>query len=112
MPEIVAGAGSTTFSNTFRCAPEIRKRSCSSTSTSPSAWHASFPASSVPPCTAQPGRHPRDHYLQWQTAADLSAMQRSAQFQEIARGFDGLIEFDPHEVEIVHIATQPSQHST
>jgi hypothetical protein len=37
---------------------------------------------------------------------------RSAQFQEIAPGFDGLIEFDPHEVEIVHIATQPSQHFT
>lgn len=37
-------------------------------------------------------------------------MQRSAQFQEIAPGFDGLIEFDPHEVEIVHIATQTSQH--
>jgi hypothetical protein len=39
-------------------------------------------------------------------------MQRSAQFQEIARGFNGPIESDPHEVEIVHIATQPSQHST
>jgi heme-degrading monooxygenase HmoA len=25
------------------------------------------------------------NYLQWQTAADPSAMQRSAQFQEIAR---------------------------
>jgi hypothetical protein len=31
---------------------KIRKRSCSLTSTSSSAWHASFPASSLPPCTA------------------------------------------------------------
>jgi hypothetical protein len=31
-------------------------------------------------------------------------MQRSTQFHEIARGFAGLIEFDPHEVEIVHTA--------
>jgi hypothetical protein len=44
------------------------------------------------------------NYLQWRTAGDLAAMQRSAQFQEIARGFAGLIEFDPHEVEIVHVA--------
>jgi quinol monooxygenase YgiN len=44
------------------------------------------------------------NYLQWQTAADLASMQRSAQFQEIARGFAGLIEFDPHEVTIAHIA--------
>jgi hypothetical protein len=52
MPEIVAGAGYATFINTFRCAPENQKRSCSSTSTSSSAWQASFPASSLPPCTA------------------------------------------------------------
>jgi len=31
-------------------------------------------------------------------------MQRSPQFQQLAGGFAGLIEFDPHEVEIVHIA--------
>jgi hypothetical protein len=46
------GAGDAKFINAFRCAPEDQKRPCKSTSTSSSAWHASFPASSLPPCTA------------------------------------------------------------
>lgn len=44
------------------------------------------------------------NYLQWRTAGDLHAMQQSAAFQRIAQGFAGLIEFDPHEVTVTHLA--------
>jgi quinol monooxygenase YgiN len=112
MPEIVAGAGYATFINTFRCTPENQK-----TVTQLNVDIVQRVAREFPGFVSATVHRSLDgtrviNYLQWQTAADLSAMQRSAQFQEIAPGFDGLIEFDPHEVEIVHIATQPSQHFT
>lgn len=43
-------------------------------------------------------------YLQWESHDHLAAMQRSSEFQAIARRFAGLIEFDPHECEVVHVA--------
>jgi quinol monooxygenase YgiN len=47
------------------------------------------------------------NYLQWESAEHLSAMQGSPEFQAIARRFAGLIEFDPHECEVVHIGERP-----
>jgi quinol monooxygenase YgiN len=44
------------------------------------------------------------NYLQWETAEHLAAMQRSPAFQAIARRFDGLIEFEPNECEVAHVA--------
>jgi heme-degrading monooxygenase HmoA len=41
--------------------------------------------------------------LQWESTDHLAAMQRSNEFQAIARRFAGLIEFDPHQCEVVHI---------
>jgi quinol monooxygenase YgiN len=43
------------------------------------------------------------NYLQWRSAEHLTAMQRSPQFQQVARQLAGLIEFDPHECRIVHV---------
>ena len=43
------------------------------------------------------------NYLQWQSAEHLAAMQRSSEFRAIARRFAGLIEFDPHQCEVVHV---------
>jgi heme-degrading monooxygenase HmoA len=43
------------------------------------------------------------NYLQWESAEHLAAMQRSPEFQAIARRFAGLIEFEPHECAVVHI---------
>lgn len=104
MPEIVAGTGHATFINTFRCAPEnqdtvvqlnvdiVDRVARESPGFVSATVHRSLDGTRV------------INYLQWRSAADLAAMQRSAQFQEIARGFAGLIEFDPHQVEIMHIA--------
>jgi quinol monooxygenase YgiN len=43
------------------------------------------------------------NYLQWQSQEHLAALQRSPEFQKIARRFAGLIEFDPHQCEVVHV---------
>lgn len=104
IPEIVADAGYATFINTFRCAPENQDTVVQLNVAIVEQVAREFPG--FVSATAQRSldgiRVIND--LQWRTAADLAAMQRSAQFQEVARGFAGLIEFDPHEVEIVHIA--------
>jgi heme-degrading monooxygenase HmoA len=44
------------------------------------------------------------NYLQWRSAEDLEAMQRSSEFQAIARRFAGLIDFEPHQCEVMHSA--------
>jgi hypothetical protein len=41
--------------------------------------------------------------VQWESAAYLAAMERSSGFQAIARGFAGLVEFEPHECEVVRV---------
>lgn len=41
--------------------------------------------------------------LQWESTEHPAAMQRSAEFQAIARRFTGLIEFEPHQCEVVHV---------
>jgi len=48
------------------------------------------------------------NYLQWQSQEHLGAMQRSPEFQAIARRFAGLIEFDPHQCEVVHVRERPA----
>jgi heme-degrading monooxygenase HmoA len=104
MPDIVAGAGYATFINTFRCAPEDQETVVQLNVDITQRVAREFPGFvSATVHRSLDGTRVINH-LQWRTAADLAAMQRSAQFQEIARGFAGLIEFDPHEVEIVHIA--------
>ena len=46
------------------------------------------------------------NYLQWETAQHLAAMQQSPAFGQIAQQLRGLIEFDPHQCEVVHTATR------
>jgi hypothetical protein len=45
------------------------------------------------------------NYLQWETPQHLADMQRSAPFREVAQGFAGLIEFEPHQCEVAHVST-------
>ena len=47
------------------------------------------------------------NYLQWASNEHLAAMQRSPEFQAIARRFAGMIEFEPHECEVAHVAARP-----
>jgi quinol monooxygenase YgiN len=103
MPEIIRGGQYVTFINTFRCDPhdqaevvqinvdivdQVASRSSGFVSAS---VHRSTDGTRV------------INYLQWESAEHLAAMQRSAEFQAIGRQFAGLIEFDPHRFEVVHI---------
>ena len=103
MAEIMTGAGHATFINTFRCDPSnqdevvrinidiVDQVASSSLGFISAAVHRSTDGTRV------------INYLQWESAEHLTAMQRSPEFQAIARRFAGLIEFDPHQCEIVHV---------
>jgi quinol monooxygenase YgiN len=104
MPEIVASGGYATFINTFRCTPENQDTVVQLNVDIVERVAREFPGFLSATVHRSLDGTRVINYLQWRTAADLAAMQRSAQFQQIARGFAGLIEFDPHEVEIMHIA--------
>jgi quinol monooxygenase YgiN len=103
MPEIVRGAELATFINTFRCEPsnqdevvqinidivdQVASRSPGFVSAT---VHRSSDGTRV------------FNYLQWESAEHLAAMQRSPGFQAIARRFAGLIEFEPHQCEVVQV---------
>lgn len=104
MPEIRRDAAFATFINTFRCEPQnqdevvrinieiVDQVASSQPGFISAAVHRSTDGTRV------------FNYLQWETAEHLAAMQRSPAFQAIARQFAGLIEFDPHECEVAHIA--------
>ena len=104
MPEIVGGTDYVTFINTFRCAPEHQEKvvqlNVEIVERVARGFHG-FISATVH--RSLDGTRVIN-YLQWRTAGDLAEMQRSVQFQQIARGFANLIEFDPHEVKISHIA--------
>jgi quinol monooxygenase YgiN len=104
MPQLVAGAGYATFINTFRCAPENQATVVQLNVEIVERVAREFPGFVSATVHRSVDGTRVINYLQWRTAADLAAMQGSAQFQQIARGFAGLMEFDPHEVEIVQIA--------
>ncbi|MGH2874292.1 MAG: putative quinol monooxygenase [Solirubrobacteraceae bacterium] len=103
MPEIVDDASYATFINTFRCDPSrqdevvninidiIEQVACKYPGFISAIVHRSIDGTRV------------FNYLQWESAEHLAAMQRSPEFQAIARRFAGLIEFDPHQCEVAHI---------
>lgn len=43
------------------------------------------------------------NYLQWETPQHLAAMQVSPEFRQFGHRFAGLIEFEPHQCEVMHI---------
>ena len=103
MPEIVRGAPHATFINTFRCEPSDQDevvRINAEIIDRVAAASPGFISASVHRSTD--GRRVFN-YLQWESADHLAAMQRSLEFQAIARRFAGLIEFEPHECEVVHV---------
>ncbi|MGD0311248.1 MAG: antibiotic biosynthesis monooxygenase [Acidimicrobiales bacterium] len=103
MPEIVGGAPYATFINTFRCDPRDQAE----------VVHINVEivdqvAPTLPGFVSASVHRSTDgtrviNYLQWESAEHLAAMQRSAEFQVIARQFAGLIEFDPHQCEVEHV---------
>jgi len=101
--EIVSDAEHATFINTFRCDPANQEEVVrinidivdQVASVSPdfiaAAVHRSVDGTRVV------------NYLQWGSAEHLAAMQRSSEFQAVALRFEGLIEFEPHQCEVVHV---------
>src|SRR3954452_25041576 len=104
MPEIRRDAAFATFINTFRCDPRnqdeivrinieiVEQVASSEPGFISAAVHRSTDGTRV------------FNYLQWETAEHLAAMPPSPPFQGSARQFAGLIEFDPHECEVAHVA--------
>jgi quinol monooxygenase YgiN len=104
LPSIITEAGYVTFINIFRCQPADQEEVVGINidiveqvaSISPgfisAAVHRSSDGTRV------------INYLQWESSGHLAAMQRSPEFQAIARRFAGLIEFEPHECEVAHVA--------
>jgi quinol monooxygenase YgiN len=103
MPEIASGTDHATFINTFRCEPsnqdEIVRINIDI---------IDHVASTYPGYISATVHRSIDgtrvfNYLQWESAEHLAAMQRSPEFHAIAGRFAGLIEFEPHECEVVHV---------
>jgi quinol monooxygenase YgiN len=104
MPEIRRDPGFATFINTFRCRPEDQDevvRINVEIVDQVASTYPGFISASVHRSTDGTRVF---NYLQWETAEHLAAMQRSSAFQAIARQFAGLIEFEPHECELAHVA--------
>jgi quinol monooxygenase YgiN len=103
MPEIVRGAELATFINTFRCEPSNQDEVVQI-----NIDIVDQVASRAPGFISATVHRSTDgqrvfNYLQWESAEHLAVMQRSAEFQAIARRFAGLIEFEPHECEVVYV---------
>jgi len=104
MPEIVRAAEHATFINTFRCEPakqdDVVRLNIDIVDQVASAFpgfisatvHRSIDGTRV------------INYLQWESSEHLAAMQRSPEFRAIAGRFAGLIEFEPHECVVAHVA--------
>lgn len=104
MAEIVAGAGYATFINTFRCDPSDQDEVVAI-----NIDIVDQVASGFPGFVSAAVHRSRDgtrvfNYLQWESAEHLATMQRSPEFQAIARRLVGLIEFEPHECDVAHVS--------
>lgn len=103
MPEIVAGTSYATFINVFICEPGDQDdvvRINADIIDQVAARMPGFISASVHRSTDGTRVF---NYLQWETAEHLADMQASPEFRELSRRFAGLITFDPHQCEVVHV---------
>jgi quinol monooxygenase YgiN len=103
MPELISGAEYATFINTFRCEPSNQDEVVQLNIDIVDHVAATFPGFISATVHRSADGTRVFNYLQWESAEHLAEMQRSPEFQAIARGFAGLIEFEPHECEVVHV---------
>ena len=106
MPKITAAAEYATFINTFRCRPENQPEVVQINVDIVEQVARRFPGFISASVHRSTDGTRVINYLQWESADHLAALQRSPQFQTIARRFDGLIEFEPHQCEVAHVAEQ------
>ena len=104
MPEILSDAEYATFVNTFRCEPSNQDEVVRINVDIVNQVASNFPGFISAAVHRSADGTRVFNYLQWESAEHLMAMQRSPEFQAIARRFAGLIEFEPHECEVVHVA--------
>jgi quinol monooxygenase YgiN len=107
MTEIVPGAGYATFINTFRCDPPHQDEVVAINIDIVDQVATHFPGFISAAVHRSSDGTRVFNYLQWESAAHLAAMQRSPEFQAIAGRFAGLIEFEPHQCEVVHVGRSP-----
>ncbi|MBO0830050.1 MAG: antibiotic biosynthesis monooxygenase [Streptosporangiales bacterium] len=104
MSEIRADGAYATSINTFRCHPSHQDEVVATNIDIVDQVASHFPGFiSAAVHRSSDGTRVFD-YLQWRSAEHLAAMQRSAEFQAVARRFAGLIEFEPRQCEVVHVA--------
>jgi heme-degrading monooxygenase HmoA len=103
MPAIVKNADYATFINVFKCKPrdqhEVVRINAEIIDRVAVRCHG-FISASI--------HHSTDgtrvfKYLQWESPEHLASMQDSTEFRELGRHFAGLIEFEAHQCEVVHI---------
>jgi quinol monooxygenase YgiN len=104
MPEIRPNEGYATFINTFRCRPANQPEVVQINVDIVEQVAKTFPGFISASVHRSTDGTRVINYLQWETPGHLAAMQRSAEFQAIAGRFAGLIEFEPHECEVAHVA--------
>jgi quinol monooxygenase YgiN len=104
VPAIVGGADYATFINTFRCEPSDQDEVVRINVDIVEHVASMFPGFISASVHRSVDGTSVINYLQWQSPEHLAAMQRSSEFQAIARRFAGMIEFEPHQCEVVHVA--------
>jgi len=103
MPTIVRDAQYATFINIFRCKPAHQDEVVRINVDIVEQVAAKFPGFLSATVHRSVDGTRVINYLQWESPEHLAALQRSPGFQKIARRLAGLIEFDPHQCEVVHV---------
>lgn len=109
MPSIVSGAAYATFINTFRCSPSDQDEVVRINVAIVDQVASTFPGFISASVHRSIDGTRVVNYLQWESVEHLAAMQRSPEFRTIAGGLAGLIEFEPHECEVVHVAERSAR---
>jgi quinol monooxygenase YgiN len=106
MPAITSGAEYATFINTFRCQASNQEEVVRINVDIIEQVASAFPGFISAAVHRSTDGTRIFNYLQWESAEHLAAMQRSPEFQAIGRRFAGLIEFEPHQCEVVYVGQQ------
>lgn len=109
MPSIISSGDYATFINTFRCSPSDQDEVVRINVDIVERVASAFPGFISAAIHRSKDGTLVVNYLQWESAEHLAAMQRSAEFRQIARRFAGLIEFEPHECEVIHVAERSAR---
>jgi heme-degrading monooxygenase HmoA len=104
MPSIDSSGNYATFINTFRCSPSDQDEVVRINVDIVERVASRFPGFISASVHRSTDGTLVVNYLQWETVEHLAAMQRSREFRRAASAFAGLIEFEPHQCEVIHVA--------